>query len=259
MTPSPSLARVVAETSVPGEVPLWSHPDWSREFPWLVQGTTGSGVGERPFDLALFGDTSARQAMERWKALGAATGMPSLVHGRQVHEAAVCFHGGVPPGLHVTWATDGHATRSPGVLLTVSTADCVPVLVVAPEVRAVAALHAGWRGAAAGILERGLEVLGERVAARADQVHVHFGPAICGGCYEVGPEVHVALGLEAPEGPTPVDLRAALADRAVTAGVARDRITVSAHCTRCGDSPFFSHRAGCRERQLGLVGVRPDA
>src|SRR5690606_18360795 len=103
-------------------------------------------------------------------------------------------------------AIDGHATRAPGLLLAVSVADCVPVSLVDPERRAVALLHAGWRGAAAGILERGLEVLAERLLARPEDLHVHLGPAICGGCYEVGPEVHRALGLPEPPAPAPVDL-----------------------------------------------------
>ncbi|MBW3535003.1 MAG: hypothetical protein KY453_07285, partial [Gemmatimonadetes bacterium] len=81
---TPSVA-VVLETSVPGPVPLWIHPGWSRDFPWLVQGTTGRGDGARAFDLALFGDAPSREVLDRWKALGDATGMPSLVHGRQVH------------------------------------------------------------------------------------------------------------------------------------------------------------------------------
>ena len=248
--------RAVAETPAPGELPLWTHPGWSEAFPWLVQGSTARGSGERPFDLALLGAAPAGEVMARWEALARGTGMPRLVHGHQVHEAAVRFHREGPPGVHVSPATDGHATASCGVLLTVSTADCVPALVVDARTRAVAALHAGWRGAAAGILERGLEVLRERVAARMDDLHVHFGPAICGECYEVGPEVHAALGLDEPGGPAPVDLRAVLARRAVAAGVAAERVTVSAHCTRCGDSPFFSHRGGCRERQLGVIGVR---
>ena len=132
----------------------------------------------------------------------------------------------------------------------------LPVFVVEPRRRAVALLHAGWRGAAAGILELGLEVLGERLGSRAEDLLVHLGPAICGSCYEVGPEVFRGLGLPEPGAPAPVDLRAALAHRAVAAGVAAGSISVSAHCTLCGDAGLFSHRRGDRARQVGYLGVR---
>jgi YfiH family protein len=166
-------------------------------------------------------------------------------------------HDAGPPGLHIAAACDGHATAAAGVLLTVGLADCVGVSVVDPARRAVLLVHAGWRGLAAGILERGLDVLSERAASRPRDLHVHFGPAICGACYEVGPEVHAALGQPVPSGPSPIDLRAVLAKRAETSGVDRGRITVSGQCTRCGDSPFFSHRAGSFERQVAFLGIRP--
>lgn len=233
-------------------VPLHVHPEWEREFPWLVQGTTG-----RPFDLGLFGEGPSGEVVERWGALAGALGVGRVVHGRQVHEATVRVHGEGSPGLLIAPDADGHVTRASGVLLTVATADCVPVSVVDPERRVVAMLHAGWRGAAAGILERGVEVLGERFRSEPRVLRVHLGPAICGSCYEVGPEVHEALGLEPPDAPTPVDLRGVLAARVVEAGVAAGRVSASSHCTRCGGSSFYSHRGGCRERQVGFLGVRP--
>ena len=90
-------------------------------------------------------------------------------------------------------------------------------------------------------------------------LHVHFGPAICGACYEVGPEVFEALNQPVPPCPTPIDLRAVLVERAVAAGVDRSQVTVSGHCTRCTGSGLFSHRGGDAERQVGYLGVRPDA
>lgn len=85
---------------------------------------------------------------------------------------------------------------------------------------------------------------------------MHLGPAICGSCYEVGPEVFGALGLPTPDGPTPLDLRAALAERAAAEGVPSTSITVSGHCTRCTDSGLFSHRGGDAGRQVGYLGLR---
>jgi hypothetical protein len=221
---------------------------------------TARGDAADRFDLSLFGTGATGPVMGRWEVLGARLGFRVLAHGRQVHGSTVRLHEVRSPGLHVAPATDGHVTARAGVLLTVSAADCVPIFLVDPERRAVAALHGGWRGIAAGILEAGLAVLGERLASSPADLHMHLGPAICGGCYEVGPEVHQALGLgtglAAVSRPTPVDLRTVLVGRAVAAGVSPDRITRSELCTLCGDSPFFSHRGGDAERQVGFIGVR---
>src|SRR5205085_7847567 len=108
-----------------------------------------------------------------------------------------------------------------------SVADCVPASIVDPARRVVAVVHAGWRGTAGGILEA---ALGELARSGSDPaaLRVHFGPAICGDCYEVGPEVHAAVNpaLPAPEAPAPIDLRAALARRATGAGAPAERVTI---------------------------------
>ena len=231
---------------------------WTAAFPWMIQGFTTRGPGhERPFDLGLFSDASAAGAvLEHWEKLRTATAQPRVVHARQVHGTQVRFHQQGPPGLHLAEPCDGHATSEPGVVLCVATADCVPVYVVDPECRAVAVLHAGWRGAASGVLERGLKVLEERTGADITRVHVHLGPAICACCYEVGPEVFEALRQHVPAQPTPIDLRAVLARRAIDVGIPQAQVTVSEHCTRCTDSGLFSHRGGDRERQVAYIGIR---
>ncbi len=86
---------------------------------------------------------------------------------------------------------------------------------------------------------------------------MHLGPAICGECYEVGPEVFEALDLEVPPDPAPVDMRAALARQTRSAGVPTENVTVSDVCTLCGDRNLFSHRAGRSERQVAVIGIRP--
>jgi copper oxidase (laccase) domain-containing protein len=68
--------------------------------------------------------------------------------------------------------------------------------------------------------------------------------------------VFEALHQPVPEAPTPIDLGAVLAARAVAAGVPADAVTISEHCTRCTHSGLFSHRAGDGERQVGYVGIR---
>jgi YfiH family protein len=239
-------------------VPALFHPQWAARFPWLVQGTTTRGEPGTAFDLGLFaGASTAPVVHENWNRLLATTGMKRAAHARQVHGAEVRLHRSTPPGLSVVEPCDGHATDQAGVILAVTVADCVPIFVVSPEQRAVAALHAGWRGAAAGVLEAGLRVMDEALGASPGDLHVHLGPSICGECYEVGPEVFEALGRPSPGRPTAIDLRSVLAERAEAAGVGGDRITISSHCTRCTSSDLFSHRGGDGQRQVGYLGVRP--
>jgi YfiH family protein len=252
--PFPAGTGRVAEARADAPVPLYVHADWVASFPWLVQGTTGRGDADDPFDLGLFGGAPVGATLGRWRRLREATGVMAAVHSRQVHGAEIRAHEGSPlEGLLVIEGADGHVTGRPGLLLSVSVADCVPISIVDPERRRIALLHAGWRGTAAGILGRGLDRMADDGAA--DRLHVHLGPAVCGRCYEVGPEVHEALGLHAPRHNTPVDVRAALANRAVERGVPAAQVTVSEHCTLCGEG-FFSHRAGDAGRQMGVLGVR---
>jgi polyphenol oxidase len=250
--------RALAETTTHADLPLWIHPEWQARFPWLVQGVTGRGEGEEPFDLGLFGGNPVGEVLARWELLRAATGMQRIVHSRQVHGAELRAHGpGDEPGLLIGSGHDGHLTRTPGVLLTVSIADCVPVYIIDAAQRAVALVHAGWRGVAAGIVERAVERL-RLWRGAGEEVWLHCGPAICGSCYEVGPEVHAAVmtGAAPRQVPTPIDLRAAIAARAAVLGIQPERVTASAHCTRCGPGSFFSHRAGSSGRQMAVLGVR---
>jgi polyphenol oxidase len=252
----------VAERPSEGEVPLWVHPDWASRFPWLVQGTTGSGVAGSPFDLGLSGGAPLGETLGRWRRLMDAVRVPGAVHARQVHGGKVFVHGACAPGLLVMDGVDGHLTDRAGLLLTVSVADCVPVFVADAARRAVALLHAGWRGVAAGILEHGLDGMRDAFGSRPADLWIHLGPAVCGNCYEVGPEVHAAVrGVHVAER-GPIDLRSALRERALSAGVRAEQCSTSIHCTRCTAAPgaprrpFFSHRAGDAGRQMATLGVR---
>ena len=224
----------------------------------MVAGITHAGSENDPFDLRLFREPPSPRADDRWRALLEATGFGTVAHISQVHETRVAVYDVLPWGVHVeSRPADGHATSTPGVLLAVTVADCVPVYLVDPERRVVALLHAGWRGIAGGIMAEGVRTLHTRFASDAAHLYAHLGPAICGTCYEVGPEVCDALGLPTPSGPTQVDLRAVLASRARALGIQESRITVSEHCTLCGTAGLFSHRGGRSERQAALLGIRP--
>jgi purine-nucleoside/S-methyl-5'-thioadenosine phosphorylase / adenosine deaminase len=239
-------------------IPALVHHGWTVSFPWLAQGTTTRGAPGRELDFGIFSGGSPESVVHKnWGRLLALTSMSAGVHARQEHGADVLFHDSSRPGLHLVGPCDGHVTDRAGVLLAVAAADCVPVFVVDPEARAVGLLHAGWRGAAAGVLERGVGLVTERTGAPLSTLFVHLGPAICERCYEVGPEVFEALGERIPRRPTRIDLRAVLAKRATALGVDPRGITVSEHCTRCTGSGLFSHRGGDRGRQVGYLGIRP--
>lgn len=237
------------------------HAQWVSRFPWLAQGTTTRGAAAEPSDFALFGSVADEpSARRRWAALASRVGVASAVHARQVHESVVRLHAAAPSAAAtiplLAEPCDGHATVESDLVLAVTVADCVPVFMVAPSRRAIAVLHAGWRGAAAGVLEAGLASLAA-LGAEPRDVLLHLGPSICGRCYEVGPEVFTALGLPAPERPRPLDLRAVLAHRAVVAGISSEVISMSTHCTLCTNSGLFSHRGGDAQRQVGFLAVRP--
>jgi YfiH family protein len=238
--------------SRPGPIPFVVREDWAESFPWLIQGVT-----TRELDFRLFGAPLEEGALDRWAHLGRARGVGCVVHARQEHGAVVRTHRAGPPGFLLSPPCDGHASGDPGLLLTVTVADCVPVFLVAPESQAVALLHAGWRGVAEGILEEGLGVLSDRFGVGPGAVHAHLGPAISGNRYQVGPEVHRALGLRDPGEPAPLDLRGVAAERLAGAGVPRERIGVSTRCS-LEDPHFFSHRGGDDGRQVAFLGIGPD-
>jgi hypothetical protein len=247
-------AVVIREAVFDLPVPLYGQPEWQTRFPWLFQATTGAGAG-RDFDLSFFGHSPSGKVLERWGAIRQVTGFDSVVHARQVHGAEIIDHDHLDRGIVLRDDADGHVTDTAGLLLAVSIADCVPIFLVDASRHAIALLHAGWRGVAAGMLERGIGAV-LRHGGSLQDLHCHLGPAICGRCYEVGPEVHEALGQPRPERNSPVDLHVMLVARALAAGIPGGSVSRSAFCTRCDNGTFFSHRAGQRERQMGLLGIR---
>jgi YfiH family protein len=126
-----------------------------------------------------------------------AMGVPptSLVTVHQVHSARVIPVTGPMPERP---QADGLVTATPGVLLAVLTADCQPVLFHDSAAGVIAAAHAGWRGAADGVLEATLDAM-EALGARRSQIHAVIGPTISQAAYEVGPEFLDRFRDEDPE------------------------------------------------------------
>ncbi|NIP77956.1 MAG: hypothetical protein GWM90_01630, partial [Gemmatimonadetes bacterium] len=106
-------------------------------------------------------EPSGAEVEARWVRLGDALGFTGITVSRQMHEARIHVHDAARTGLVIAASGDGHMTGAPDLLMAVTVADCVPVYLVDPAERVAALLHAGWRGVAAGILERAFEALGE--------------------------------------------------------------------------------------------------
>jgi YfiH family protein len=193
----------------------------------------------------------AATVVRRWTELvhALSPGASRLATALQVHGERILRHGdGWSGWLRDTTGADGHMTSARGTGMAVTLADCVPVFIAHPD-GVGAVLHSGWKGTAARILEKALALCsGEGLdVARA---LVHLGPAICGSCYEVGPDVYEAVTGRRRGGKALLDLRAALAEQARQAGAT---VTVSPSCTRCHNERFYSHRAGDEGRQLGVL------
>jgi hypothetical protein len=183
----------------------------------------------------------------------------SMVYARQVHGTAAVAVGPGDAGRGTRHEEDAIAdadilvTRSPAVTLAILVADCVPIALVDPEVRVLAAVHAGWRGTARGAVSCALDAMAT-FGTRAEQVQAYLGPAVAPGHYQVTDEVRAALGralgaddldpeVARPDGPGHwlVDLVAANAQQLRRAGVPAGSISRAPVDT--GDPALFSDRA----------------
>ncbi|HEX8849242.1 MAG TPA: polyphenol oxidase family protein [Gemmatimonadaceae bacterium] len=207
--------------------------------------TTTRGMGS----FGLQSEEPVGEVFARWGALRESLGGARLASARQVHGANVLRHVPGWTGWLRADDADGHLAPLRGTAMAVTIADCVPVF-IAHANGATALLHSGWRGTAARIIAEAVDMLAKENAP-ASELIVHCGPAICGRCYEVSPDVYTALTGKHVDRPTTVDLRALIADHARALGVRE--ITVSERCTRCDNDRFFSHRAGDAGRQLGVL------
>jgi polyphenol oxidase len=144
---------------------------------------------------------------------------------------------------------DALVSRETGRRIGVRTADCVPILIADSGNRAVAAVHAGWRGTASRVAQAAVARLAAEFGSQPEDLHVAMGPAIRECCYEVGPEVVRALAPLFPEWPAEenpgkrhLDLVEANRRILLKAGVSGSRIYDCGRCTDCEPAFFFSYR-----------------
>jgi YfiH family protein len=217
--------------------------------------TRRGGVSSGPYESLNLGrrtddDPACVDANRARLAAAVGCDRAQFLYGHQVHGAGV-RRAIEPPGPQRPVAEeDGQATTLAGHPALVFTADCLPVLLAAD--RAVAALHAGWRGLAAGILAEGVAALRELGAE--GPVHGLIGPGARGCCYAVGEEVHATFAHhDARVGERNLDLgKVARAELAAAGATAIDDVEL---CTMCHPALLFSHRrdGGVTGRQAGVV------
>lgn len=270
-------------------------------FPWLVHGFStrvggfSAAYGGNALNLG-FTKHDSRAAVERNRAaflreVGAGAGKRvwPIVTLRQIHSDIIHC---VSEPSSALLAGDGLITSTPGILLAVQTADCLPVILVDAKRRVVGAFHAGWRGTLKRIVEKGVGEMRRWFGTEAKDIRAAIGPGIRSCCYEVGPEVRekfesqfayagdlfhetkesdsirekyplLFLSARAPghtSFPSKICLDLAEANRRqlVSAGITPKNISSSELCTACHPDLLFSYRAekGNTGRMMGAVGIR---
>ena len=151
---------------------------------------------------------------------------------------------------------DALLESTPGAVVAVKTADCIPILLADDRRRVVAAVHAGWRGTAARIVATAVEAMEERYSTNPADLHAAIGPGIGRCCYEVGPEVAAQFG---GQGRVRLDLPAINRAQLIEAGVTPQRIYASNLCTMCRAQEFESFRrdGAAAGRLYSFIGIRP--
>ncbi len=165
--------------------------------------------------------------------------------------------------------TDALITQITGLPIGIRTADCVPVILHATDIKAIAAVHAGWKGTLGGIIDNTIDKLLE-LGAHTENIYATFGVSICKNCYEVDKELAEQFVLKGfnsyvsyPNGKSSkphIDLQGINAKRMVNKGILENHITLNNNCTRCtcdasGKHVFNSWRRtpGTKSRNLTIA------
>jgi purine-nucleoside/S-methyl-5'-thioadenosine phosphorylase / adenosine deaminase len=180
---------------------------------------------------------------------------PPLAWAKQVHSAAA-----LPARPGACGEGDALFTENSGLALSVATADCVPVLIAGPQ--SLAAVHAGWRGIAAGVIPATVE----KLKGRPEEWTAWIGPAIGACCYEVGADVAEQVvaasapevAVQGPAGRPHLDLPGAARIQLATAGVGE--VIVLPRCTRCDEASLWSYRREGKRagRNLAFIWRTPE-
>ena len=223
--------------------------------------TRQGGVSSAPWDSLNLGvgrgDDPAAVA-ENYRRFCGTVGVDEhrAVLSKQVHETTVrvCTAADAGKGLGSLrdYTADALITNQPDLPLVVFSADCGIILLYDPVQRAVGAVHAGWRGCAAGILEKTVAAMTAEYGAKPENMLAAIGPCIGQCCFETDGDVPAAMEAALGNDASPcverrgakyhVDLAGLNELWLLRAGVDADRIAVSGLCTACHPQLFWSHR-----------------
>lgn len=264
-----------------------------RKLPWLVHGfsTRPGGVselnGEKVLNLSFMEWDQREKVEENRRRFQEAVGglRLTLVPMKQIHSDVIhLFRAASVKPCH----GDASTTNQPGILLAVQTADCVPILLVDPKKRAVAAIHAGWKGTLRRITEKTVGRMRLEFSTRPGDLMAAIGPSIGPCCYEVGAEFvskfraqfadaetyfdearsgeepnplqwlnMMPPGHQPPARNVHLDLRKANRSQLVAAGLRSENILESNLCTGCRTEQFFSYRKEGEQsgRLMSVIGI----
>lgn len=204
-----------------------------------------------------FGTRGAPRDLVPAKHIGTVTSAlplyPLVVSAKQVHGTeVVVLDRPLKAGIPLPKDGDALISDQPNVLLTVRTADCVPLLLYDPQCRVIATVHAGWRGAIGGIVPKTLSVMQERFGCHARDIRVAIGPSARICCYEVGEEVICSLKTVFRDWPSVVEpvnakkgklnFQGLVQSQALHAGVLEQAVHHVGLCTICRTDLFYSYR-----------------
>lgn len=312
--PAPAAEDLIPEIPVPtvaANGAQWlAVPSWVAT-PWLWHGfstrrgglTRAYGAEDSPGELNLGftpDDDRANVLRNRQLLAEAITGDPAtpLVTLRQIHSSVLVMGEPASAGIGGSASPckgDGLMTNTPGLLLGIQTADCIPVLIADRKRHAVAAFHAGWRGTVKRIVESGVGRMRLEFGSRPEDLVAAIGPGIGPCCYAVGEEVHSeftsqftyadelfrevydtdpvrdkspmhfltrrAPGHSEIAPSLHLDLVEANRRQLLAAGLKPSAIRIVPGCTNTQTGLFFSHRAshGRSGRMMSVIGVCPGA
>ena len=234
------------------------------------------GVSPAPFDALNLGPgrgDDQENVLENYRRFCGALGVsvPSTVLAKQVHgtNVRVCTAADAGKGLFVQrdYEADALITQEPGLPLVVFSADCGNILLHDPVHRAVGAVHAGWRGCAAGILEQTVQTMSRNFGTNPADVRAAIGPCIQSCCFETDGDVPAAmreaLGADAEPYLTwqapkwHVDLSGLNRQWLLRAGLLPEHIDNAGLCTACRPDWFWSHRkmGNARGAQIAMIAL----
>jgi hypothetical protein len=304
LSPTPPVPTVALNGVEWFPVPGWDQIQWL----WHGFSTRRGGVthvycaegAEGELNLGFTSEDDRANVIRNRQLLAeAATGDPAtpLVTLRQIHSSVVVSEGPIleragVPGQQQSRKGDGLMTSQSGLLLGIQTADCIPVLVVDRQRKAVAAFHAGWRGTVRRIVENGIGRMRLEFGSRPEDLVAAIGPGVGQCCYAVGEEVvsefesqftygselfrevdssdpvrtqypMMFLSQRAPGQSSPgtglhLDLVEANRRQLLASGLRPDAIQFVGACTQCHPELFFSHRGsrGRCGRMMAVIGMK---